>query len=188
MTNTTTESKSQSVSPRIVDAERALRGQEFISAEALPDGLRLTGRKTLLGRTAILTEGDVIRAQSTRGPAGLRDHAMWALVRTEAGSTADAPSATSINVGDLHIDVTCDTGPAIASLEALESTLERIGPKLDRPTVTLSEVSGAITACAGALTALSEAGTRVPGEHQEKAAGCLVALVERAKQLACGAE
>ncbi|NOJ83452.1 hypothetical protein [Myxococcus xanthus] len=41
---------------------------------------------------------------------------------------------------------------------------------------------------AGALTTLGMAGTRVPGEHQEKAAGCLVALVERAKQLACGAE
>ncbi|WP_201800939.1 hypothetical protein [Myxococcus xanthus] len=91
-------------------------------------------------------------------------------------------------MGDLHIDVTCDTGPAIASLEALESTLERIGPKLDRPTATLSEVSGAITACASALTALTLAGGRSSTEQQMQAANHLVAPMERAKQLACGAE
>ncbi|MFP2960276.1 hypothetical protein ACLEPN_21240 [Myxococcus sp. 1LA] len=107
---------------------------------------------------------------------------------SQSPAVDDAGADKSLKVGDLHIDVTCDTGPAIASLEALESTLERIGPKLDRPAVTLSEVTGAITACSGALTALTLAGGRASSDQQMKAASDLVALVERAKQLACGAE
>ncbi|QDF05020.1 hypothetical protein [Myxococcus xanthus] len=95
MTTTTTEPKSQSVSPRLMDAERALRGQEFISAEALPDGLRLTGRLSLRGRTATLTEGDVIRAQSTRGLDGLRDHAMCALVTAPEPRKAELAKLTA---------------------------------------------------------------------------------------------
>lgn len=281
MTNTTPESQSPAVSPRVLDAAHSLRGQPFITAEPTPEGLRLTGRKALLGRVAILTEDDVRRARDIRHQQaqnnGLCDAAMWALIQAPeprkaelaklveseeseesethaelqaieaklrghplfraqvqgsglalyAGTSprtaymneavargayarggsdevtrlallalgwwetppADAAGASEpVKAGDLHLTATCDTSQPIAALDELEAKVDRVSLKIQRDTVTLSDVTGAIAACAGALNALGEAGTRVPGEQQEKAAGCLVALVERAKQLACGAE
>ncbi|WAM28521.1 hypothetical protein [Myxococcus sp. NMCA1] len=94
MTNTTPESESQSVSPLLQRAEVELRGQEFIRGEALPNGLRLTGRKSLLGRTAFLTEDDVRHAREQRAHRahsdGLRDAAMWALIKAPEPRTAEA--------------------------------------------------------------------------------------------------
>ncbi|NOK05816.1 MULTISPECIES: hypothetical protein [Myxococcus] len=104
MTNTTPESKPKSVSPLLQSAEQSLRGQEFITAQAVPEGLRLTGRKALLGRVAILTEDDVRRARDIRHQqahsTGLRDAAMWALIgapepsKTELAKLVEAEART----------------------------------------------------------------------------------------------
>ncbi|GEL75369.1 hypothetical protein MVI01_71530 [Myxococcus virescens] len=204
MTNTTSKSESQSPLPppgartgvtpsRSADARPTLQaladhllGHTDFRAHAQGSGLALFAASS--SRTAYLTEM-VANAAMLRG--GIDELTRQA--RSALGMDADVPADEAgavkpLKVGDLHIDVTCDTGPALASLEALESTLERIGPKLDRPAVTLSEVTGAITACAGALTALTLAGGRSSSEQQMQAAAHLVALVERAKQLACRAE
>ncbi|WP_426750191.1 hypothetical protein [Myxococcus sp. Y35] len=172
--------------PPLSVIEEQLRGHPLFRAQVQGSGLALFADKPTT-RTAYMLEAVARGAHERGGPAEVIRLALHAL-GWDAPPTEGAGAGQPMKVGDLHIDVTCDTGPAIASLEALESTLERIGPKLERPSVTMSEVSGAIAACAGALNALGEAGTRVPGEHQEKAAAHLVALVERAKQLACGAE
>ncbi|WP_123784105.1 hypothetical protein [Corallococcus macrosporus] len=172
--------------PSLSVIEEQLRGHPLFRAQVQGSGLALFADKPTT-RTAYMLEAVARGAHERGGPDEVIRFALQAL-GWDAPHTEDAGAGQPMMVGDLHIDVTCDTGPAIASLEALESTLERIGPKLDRPAVTLSEVTGAITACAGALTALTLAGGRASSDQQMQAASNLVALVERAKQLACGGE
>lgn len=169
--------------------EEQLRGHPLFRAQVQGSGLALFTDTS--PRTGYLTEVIARAAHARGGPDEVTRLALQALgwdVPPADARPTDNAGAMSINVADLHVTATCDLGPVHQALDELESKVDRVSSKLQRDAVTLSEVTGAITACAGALAALTEAGTRVPGEQQEKAAGCLVALVERAKQLACGAE
>ncbi|MFP2961839.1 hypothetical protein ACLEPN_29600 [Myxococcus sp. 1LA] len=113
---TTTKAASQSVSPLLQRAEQDLRGQEFITAVAEPEGLRLTGRGALLGRVAILTEDDVLRARDRQVRRfGLGDAAMWALIK--APEPSKAAMAKLVDVEE------SEESEAHAELQAIEAQL-----------------------------------------------------------------
>ncbi|NVJ13139.1 hypothetical protein HV826_03080 [Myxococcus sp. AM010] len=171
--------------PPLSVIEEQLRGHPLFRAQIQGSGLALFAA-TPTTRTAYMLEAIARGAHERGGPDEVIRLALQALGWD--ASPADKADATSINIGDLHVTATCDLGHVHQALDELESKVDRVSLKLQHDTVTLSEVSGAIAACAEALQVLGEAGTRVPGEHQEKAAAHMVALVERAKQLACGAE
>ncbi|QQR46534.1 hypothetical protein JKA73_10890 [Myxococcus xanthus] len=128
MTNTTPESVSQSIPHSVQCAAEYLRGELFFIAVPKPAGLCLTGRRTLAGLSACMSEEEVDRAFPFNGPDRrsvtdrLRDAAMRALVQ----SREDAPSTESHH---MYVEVDRVTERAYFSLDVLAAAVGLDKPK-----------------------------------------------------------